>query len=248
MGDTALPVAEERLFDRIEAVPDDPPAGDYVVVDVLYFSTTVVELLAGGAKRVHVPASVETHRSYCRRNPEALIGGEPGAVDAEDFTNSPSEAAALDVEGRTASLRSANGARAVTTLRDRLGSDDMVYVGSTTNAAALGWHLQGSEEPTYYVCAGSRGERAVEDMVGALLVGHYRNGDLPTPAERDGYRALVEVAKGPEELLSARRRRDVREYALDIASRAIVPELHGDELVDVSTSQADRTRALQSMP
>ncbi|MDY7082503.1 MAG: 2-phosphosulfolactate phosphatase, partial [Halobacteria archaeon] len=67
--------AKVEIIPRCEDIPDDPPAGNYVVVDVMYFSTTVVELLDNGAEYVHVAEEKEATLDYRREFPAAKIGG-----------------------------------------------------------------------------------------------------------------------------------------------------------------------------
>jgi 2-phosphosulfolactate phosphatase len=230
--------AGTRLFERTEALPADPVPGHYVVVDVLNFSTTVVELLASGAELVHVPDERGGQVAYKRANPDAKIGGED-APDEEptgqyDFVNSPTDVRGLDVAGRPVSLTSLNGGRTVTTLRNTDATLD-VYVGSTTNAAALAGYLRRREGPVFLVGAGSSGEVAVEDLIGASLIDRYLDDVPPGRGELDRLREHVRIAKerryGDS---SAIPETDVRDYAMNFDSRSVVPKLVGDSLVDVA--------------
>jgi 2-phosphosulfolactate phosphatase len=95
---------DERLIERCEEIPADPPAGDYVVVDTIHFSNTVVELLGNGAEHVHVTERRGDEFDYRADNPAALIDGgstddyEP--AEGYDFFNSPSYVQDLGVAGR----------------------------------------------------------------------------------------------------------------------------------------------------
>jgi len=230
---------DARLIERCEAIPDRPSPGDYVVIDVIHFSNTVIELLANGAERVHVTDERGEELDYRESNPEALIGGsstdeydpEPGY----DFFNSPSYVQRLDLEGRPTSMTSSNGGRAVATLRARGGDDVEIFVGSTMNAAALGEYLRGRDRPTYLVSSGSKGDLAMEDHVGATLISRHIDGVPVADTERDIFSRQVERAKGSDYVESHEiRRRDVLEYATDFDSRSVVPKLVGDSLVDVT--------------
>lgn len=230
--------AADRIVERREALPADPPPGRYVVVDVLNFSTTVVELLAGGAKHVHVPDERGDQVAYRRAHPAARIGGEDAPDDeptaAYDFVNSPTDVQGVDVDGRPVSLTSINGGRTVSALRNAEGPID-VYVASTTNAATMARYLRGREEPTYLVGAGSSGEVAGEDLIGATLIDRYLD-DVPLGrTELDRLREGVRFAKrrryGDSDAIPPT---DVREYAMNFDSRNVVPKLVGDVLVDVS--------------
>lgn len=234
---------DDRLVERCEEIPEEPEPGSYVVVDTLHFSNTVIELLANGAEYVHITEERGDEFDYRESNPEAVIGGgstddyEP--VAGYDFFNSPSYVQRLDVEGRPISMTSSNGGRAVATLRERT-SDDVdidVYVGSTTNAAALGRHLREGERPVHLVSSGSRGEVAVEDHVGAALIGRYVDGRPVAATERELFRRQVKHAKGPDYVDKHElRRRDVLDYAMNLNSRRVLPKLVGDSLVDAATA------------
>ena len=226
--------------ERCEDLPTDPPPGNYVILDIMYFSTTVVELLENGASCVHVTDERGEEFDFRADNPRARIGGPtlPDYTPAEryDFFNSPSYVQSVDVAGRPVSMTSTNGGRAVATLRERGGDDVHVYVGTTTNAAALARHLP-DDEPTYLVSAGTKGERAVEDDVGALLVDRYLDGSPPTAAERESYCDVLEVARGPNYVDKHEvRRADVMDHVLAINGRSAVPRLVGDRLVDAARS------------
>jgi 2-phosphosulfolactate phosphatase len=231
---------DDRLIERCEELPTDPDPGDYVVVDTMHFSNTVIELLANGARHVHITDERGDEFAYRDANPDAVIGGastddyEPTA--GYDFFNSPTFVQDLDVEGRPVSMTSSNGGRAVATLRER-GDDDVdVFVGSTTNARALGTHLRERDRPTHIVSSGSKGDVAVEDHIGATLVSRYIDGVPLSETERTIFRQQLEVAKGPNYVDTHEiRRRDVLEYATALSSRPVVPKLVGDSLVDVAT-------------
>jgi len=236
MDDARETTLDERLFERCEAVPADPPPGNYVVVDTMHFSNTVIELLANGAEHVHITDERGQEFAYREANPRAVLGGsstdayEPAA--GYDFFNSPSYVQDVDVAGRPVSMTSSNGGRAVTRLRD--APDVEVYVGSTMNAAAVADRLRGAGE-TYLVSAGSRGEIAVEDLVGATLIGRRLDGHPVSAVERELFRRQLRTAKGPGYVDTHElRRRDVIEYAMAIDSREVVPRLEGATLVDAA--------------
>lgn len=231
------------IFERREDLPADPAPGEYVVVDVMFFSTTVVELLARGADRVHVTDRRGEEFAYLDSHPEARIGGastpEYEPAEGYDFFNSPSYVHSVDVDDRPVSMTSTNGGRAVAELR-AAGDGVDVYVGTTTNARALAAHLDGASD-TYLVCAGTEGDDAPEDRVGAHLVARHLAGDPPTATDRADYRTLLRNHKSREyDERHEVRRRDVFEYATSIDSRDVVPKLDGDCLVDVAGGDTER--------
>lgn len=244
---------EDRLFESRTRVPSDPPPGNYVVIDVTYFSTTVVELLANGARCVHVTDQRGEEFAYRDAHPDAVIGGDSTATyeptEGYDFFNSPSYVQSVDVAGRPVSMTSTNGGRAVSTLRQSGGDDVDVYVGTTTNAAAVARHLRADDAPTYLVSAGTEGDRAAEDHVGAALVDRYLDGAPPTTDELEAYCDTLEVARGPDYVDKHEvRRADVMDYVLAVNSRSAVPKLVGDRLVDATRGDTPTSAGAQATP
>ncbi|WP_439028668.1 2-phosphosulfolactate phosphatase [Haloarchaeobius sp. DT45] len=227
-----------RLLERIEDLPAEPDPGHYVVIDVMHFSTTVVELLANGAEYVHITSERGDEFAFQEANPDARIGGGSTAdyepTEGYDFFNSPSYVQDVDVAGRPVAMTSSNGGRAIDRL---LGTDGAtVYVGSTTNAATLGRHLRTVDGPVHLLAAGKDGEPATEDTIGALLVGRHMAGIPLEPVEADLLREQLEYAKGrhyPDK--HPLRSSDVREYAMSLSCRDVIPRLDGRQLVDVAS-------------
>jgi len=229
----------DRMIPARERIPDDPEPGDYVVVDVAQFSTTVAELFANGAASIHITESRGDEVAFKTANPRAKIGGGAGpnhrGEPGYDFFNSPSFVHEVDVVGRPTAMTSTNGGSAVTDLRIAGGDDVTVYVGGLTNGVALADHLRGRDTPTYFVAAGSNGTPSAEDVAGALYIAHHCREAPPTDRERAVYRRLVEFATGPtDEQRSERRRTDLAEYTLNFDSRDVVPRLDGQTLYDVA--------------
>jgi len=229
----------DRLVDGLDDLPRVPPAGDYVVVDVTHFSTTVVELLVRGAAYVHVTDERGDEFAFREDHPEALLGGgktdeyEPTA--GYDFFNSPSYVRDLDVEGRPTSMTSKNGGRAVARLRRRGGDGVAVFVGGFTNATAVGEHLADRDRPTYLVAAGSGGAPTLDDHLGAVVVDRALRGLALGEREREQFASLLVAAKGPGYAdKHPTRKRDLHGFATALDSRAVVPELVGERLVDAT--------------
>lgn len=237
------PYPADRFIPRCEDIPRSPPEGTYIVVDTLYFSTTVVELLANGAEFVHVAEHQDDALAFKRAHPEARIGGDRRAADEPtdgyDFFNSPSDVQSLDLDGVPVAMSSTNGGRAVDTLR---GVDGVsVYVGGPTNAAAVARHLTGTDGPIYLVSAGTRGYIAPEDHIGATIISRHLVGEPITDRELDRFRRRIELAKGRQyKYANPIRRRDIEEYATAIDRRSVVPRLDGDRLVDVEAADGHR--------
>jgi 2-phosphosulfolactate phosphatase len=228
---------ENRLIEGRDHLPGVPDPGDYVVIDVTHFSTTVAELLGMGAAYVHVTDERGDEFAFRDAQPEALIGG--GKTDAYephegyDFFNSPSYVQKLPVEGRPTSMTSKNGGTAVARLRRRGGDDVEVFVGGYTNAQAVAEHLRGRDRPISLVVCGSSGESTMDDLLGAVLIDRYLRDNPPTETEREHFASMLETSKGPGYAdKHETRRRDLYRYATAIDSRDVVPVLDGDRLVD----------------
>jgi 2-phosphosulfolactate phosphatase len=230
-----------RHVDRCEALPDDLPPGDYVVIDVIFFSTTVIELFADGLASLTVVAEKPDTLAFREEHPDALAGGNHDAdYDAAgdyDFHNSPTFVRSLDAEGRRAAMTSTNGGRAVNRLREQGAGDRddvSVYLGSTTNAEALADHLP--DRDTYLVSAGYKGDIAVEDHIGAIRIGRQIADVRLTNAEETVFRRELPTAKGDEYRATAHptRRADLDDRITDFDAHAVVPKLVDGRFVDVA--------------
>lgn len=234
---------ESTLLDRIvpcrPRIPDDPAPGNYVVVDVAQFSTTIPELFANGAEYVYITEERGNEPAFREEHPRAKIGGNSGpdyeGEPGYDFFNSASFVQDVDVAGRPTAMTSTNGGNAVTDLRLAGGDDVDVYVAGLTNGRAVASHLRESDRDAYFVAAGSNGKPSPEDTVGALYVARHFHGRPPDDDRRDAYREVVQFGKGPKyEHKPAVKRTDLYEYALAFDSREVVPKLEGQRLYDVA--------------
>lgn len=231
-----------RHVERCEALPPDLPPGDYVVIDVIFFTTTAVELFADGLASLTVVDEKPDTLAFREDNPDALAGGDHDsdydAVGDYDFHNSPTFVRDLDAEGRHAAMTSTNGGRAVNRLvdRDAADRDDVaLYLGSTTNAAALGDHLR-TDRDTYLVSAGYEGDIAVEDHIGAIRIGRQIADVTLTDAEETVFRRHLPTAKGDEYRATAHptRRADLDDRITDFDAHDVVPKLVDGRFVDVA--------------
>jgi 2-phosphosulfolactate phosphatase len=230
----------ERMIPARAQIPDDPAPGNYVVVDVAQFSTTVPELFANGAEYIYITEERGNEPDFRAEHPRARIGGSSGpnyeGEEGYDFFNSPSFVQDVDVAGRPTAMTSTNGGNAVTDLRIRGDDDVNVYVGGLTNGRMVANHLRDSSQDTYFVGAGSNGKPSPEDTVGAVYIARHLYGDPPTDAELDAYREIVQFGKGPKyERRPQIKRTDLYEYTLAFDSREVVPKLQGQRLYDIGS-------------
>lgn len=241
-ADNRLPVEDPFVDDTIPSrasIPEEPSPGNYVVIDVTHYTTTVVELLHAGATCVHVSEERGDEFAFKEEHPDARIGGGSSddytPMEGYDFFNSPSWVQSVDVEGRPTALTSSNGGNAVTDLRKRGGDDVAVYAGTLSNARALADHLRELDEPVIMVAAGSKGKPSPEDTIGGVLIRRYLEGDEPTDAELNRYHEIITAGKAWKYARKAEiRYRDLLEYSLATNTRSVVPKLEGQRLVDVS--------------
>ncbi|SFS97123.1 2-phosphosulfolactate phosphatase [Halostagnicola kamekurae] len=248
MDELADSTLESKLLETIipsrAAIPDDPGPGNYVVVDVAQFSTTVPELLANGAEYIYVTEQRGNEPEFKAAHPRAKIGGGSGpdyeGEPGYDFFNSPSFVQDVDVDGRPTAMTSTNGGNAITDLRLAGGDNVDIYVGGLTNGRAVAEHLRESDRETYLVAAGSNGKPSPEDTVGTLVIGHHLHGIAITDERREAFRQVVQYAKGPKyENKPEIKRTDLYEYTLAFDSRTVVPKLQGQRLYDIASAEND---------
>lgn len=164
-----------RRVDRLEDIPEPVPAGEFVVVDVIISSTTIVRLLEGGAEYVRPFGDPESALQFKEETEDALLVGEDGGESIEGFDLSPLPSIIddADVAGRPVGIRTSNGTRAM----ERIGHADGLLVGTTVNAGAVAEELAGRGNESLVVAAGRQGEPVAEDSVGAELIQSRYRGD-----------------------------------------------------------------------
>lgn len=159
----------DRLEDLPEPLPED---ADFVVVDVIISSTSIVRLLEAGAKYVRPFADVDRALAFKEETGAVLVGEEHGQpVEGFDGSPLPSLVRQRDLDGEPVGILTSNGTRAM----DRIGHDRSIFVGSTVNAAAVAETLAGRDREAWLVAAGRRGEPVAEDLAGVdLIEARYR--------------------------------------------------------------------------
>lgn len=161
-----------------------------VVLDVLRATSTIVTGLARGARAVRLFDSLDAARQARRLWPAdsgpVVLAGEQKCLKPADFDlgNSPRQCATEKVGGATVLLATTNGTRAA--VRAQQAGARTMYAGSLLNAGATAQALLPEIDGlhTIFVCAGTNGKLAFEDVLGAgailfaLLRATYR-ADLP---------------------------------------------------------------------
>jgi len=154
----------------------DPCQATCVVFDILRATTSMVTALANGAEAILPVDGISEALAIRDRRPDVLLAGEreglriravqTGGVDF-DLGNSPREFSPEKVAGRTIVMTTTNGTRALQACA-RAGT---VLVGSFLNLKATVAWLDG-QRPAHLilVCAGTRDEPALEDLLAAGAV------------------------------------------------------------------------------
>jgi 2-phosphosulfolactate phosphatase len=175
-----------HTVDRLEDLPRPAPDADFVVVDVIISSTSIVRLLEAGARYVRPFADADRARGFKRETEEAILVGEDGGDPIEGFDLSPlpSRIADADVAGRPVGIRTSNGTRAM----DRIGASEGLFVGSTVNARAVADRLRERDRDVWIVAAGRQGSPTPEDIAGAELLAAHARDEEP---ETDSFRRAV---------------------------------------------------------
>jgi 2-phosphosulfolactate phosphatase len=159
-----------------------------VVLDVLRATSTIVSALHAGAREVRLFGSLDAARA-ARSGWDAAAGpvvlaGESQALKPADFDagNSPREMVTEKVGGATLLLATTNGTRAAVkaTGAGRLFAASLLN--ASAMAAALLENIDGGH--TLFICSGTDGKLALEDVLGAgailfSLLGTSYRADLP---------------------------------------------------------------------
>src|SRR5919199_7020879 len=90
-----------------------------IVVDVLRATSTIVQALASGYRRVLCCADIGDARILRAEIPDSLVGGERKAVRIEGFDVGASPREFLEPRAETLILSTTNGTRAILTAADR---------------------------------------------------------------------------------------------------------------------------------
>ena len=183
-----------------------------IVVDVLRATSTIVQALASGYRRVLCCGSVEEARALRDRSPDGVVlAGERRCVRIPGFDlgNSPREF--LEPEGETVVLTTTNGTRALVTAAERC---DVVLAASLVNLEAVVAAAREADEDVVVLCAGVKGEFTLDDAFCAGRIVERLGGELS-----DGAAAAIRLSASfgtPEDgLRSSRSARNLVAAGLD---------------------------------
>jgi 2-phosphosulfolactate phosphatase len=131
-----------------------------IVVDVLRATSTIVQAVASGYRRVLCCAEIEEAKALRDELGDAVLAGERKgqSIPGLDLGNSPLEF--LERRAETLVLTTTNGTRAIVEAASRC---DLVLVGSLLNLDAVVSMAQERGEDVEVVCAGLLGAFALDD-------------------------------------------------------------------------------------
>lgn len=171
-----------------------------IVIDVLRATSTIVQALASGYRRVLCCAEVEEARQVAAAERSVVLGGERRAVSIPgfDFGNSPREYAG-EPAAETLVMTTTNGTRLLLVAAGRC---ERVLVGSLLNLEAVAAAVRASgAEDVAVLCAGLDGELALDDAYCAGRIARALGGE-PADSALAAIR-LAESFPGDEEGLGA---------------------------------------------
>jgi 2-phosphosulfolactate phosphatase len=152
-----------------------------IVVDVLRATSTIVQALDAGYRRVYCCAEVEEARALKEELGDAVLGGERGGnpLPGFDLGNSPLEY--LSPQAEEVVITTTNGTRAVV---GAASNCDLVLVGSILNLDAVAATARRRGEDVEVVCAGLRGGPSEDDAYCAGRIAALLGGEPTETAER----------------------------------------------------------------
>jgi 2-phosphosulfolactate phosphatase len=141
-----------------------------VVLDVLRATTTIAAALEAGVQEVFVYPDIESVRQAKKLMPGALACGEQNCLKPEGFDlgNSP-EAFGEQHRGRNLLMCTTNGTKAILAARGAV----RIFTGAIVNGRAVGQKLLEVGKDVTLLCAGTNGEPAMEDVLGAGMIIHF---------------------------------------------------------------------------
>jgi len=161
--------------------PDEPVNGPVaIVIDVLRATSTIVQALASGYRRVLCCAEVDEALALRDEVGDAVLAGErlAASIPGFDLGNSPRDF--VEPLGETLILTTTNGTRAVIAAAARC---EVVLIGSLLNLEAVVAAARGSGEDVALVCAGVEGKRAIDDIYCAGRIAELLDGERTVTAE-----------------------------------------------------------------
>jgi 2-phosphosulfolactate phosphatase len=139
-----------------------------VVFDVLRATTTMTAALAAGVAEIRVFDSLDAAKAAAAGQREPVLCGERNCLPPPGFDlgNSPAAFQRQLHGGKTVFMSTTNGTRAIVAAR----AANLLLVGAVVNATAVAKRLATAELDVTLLCAGTDGQLAMEDLLGAGAV------------------------------------------------------------------------------
>jgi 2-phosphosulfolactate phosphatase len=219
-------------------------AGSTVVVfDVLRATTTMTAALAAGVNDIQIYGSTDAAKAGAASagtRSNILLCGEEQCLPPTGFDlgNSPGAFDAAAHEGRTVCMSTTNGTRAILAARGA----GRIFAGAVVNASAVAGAITKVGANVIFLCAGTNGAIAAEDVIGAGAVLHalrplakvrpqsdacWMSEDLFVAHRSDLPRAL-RTARGGQNVIAAGLEADV-DFAARLDVLKVVGEVHAGE-------------------
>jgi len=159
------------------------------VFDVLRATTTMAAALAAGVSEIRLFGDLDSARSAAEAfGGRKLLCGESRCLPPAGFDlgNSPGQFTAIH-RGTTLFMCTTNGTRALLAAVEA----EVVFPAALVNAAAVAEALMNTGRDITLVCAGTNGEVAGEDMIGAGAVIESLKGSILTDQARKASRSFI---------------------------------------------------------
>jgi 2-phosphosulfolactate phosphatase len=208
-----------------------------VVFDVLRATTTMAAALAARVSEIRVYPSTSLARTAGERQSDLLLCGEEQCLPPAGFHlgNSPGAFAPDRHRGRTVAMSTTNGTRAILAAA---GAGRML-TGALVNASAVARHVAKIGTDVILLCAGTNGQVAAEDIIGAGAVLHMMRphgrvvpqSDVADMAEdlfvchRDDLASALRTSGGGRNVLAANLEPDI-DFAARLDLLDVVGEVH----------------------
>ncbi|MGD0253082.1 MAG: 2-phosphosulfolactate phosphatase [Verrucomicrobiota bacterium] len=217
-----------------------------VVFDVLRATSTFVTALHNGAKAIVPVPEIAEALAIRKKQPDVLLGGErdgvkiraaqTGGIDF-DLGNSPREYTAGKVRGRTIVSTTTNGTRA---LRACAGAKTVLAASFLNLTATAEFIKKNQPAQVLLVCAGTRENTALEDVLAAGALCEMLSGEFSDSAEivrrvyaqaKPDLAGAVRLAENARRLLSLPELRDDVSFCMQRDTYPLVAKMEADGTV-----------------
>ncbi len=136
-----------------------------VIVDVLRCSSTIISLLAKGAKEIFITKSIKEARDLHSKLENSILAGERYGIKPKgfDFGNSPLEFTEENVNGKSIVLTTTSGAKAIYASKN----SELTFIGAFLNVKFVSEAAfkKAKEKTITLIASGKKGEFSLEDFI-----------------------------------------------------------------------------------